>query len=100
MSFVAISKVQYPHSHENAIVDVGKAMMPIAQMQLGFIDVSFHQTLNKNETMMIWQWQTQHDHEACLNCREMAELMQQYGPLFAEEGVSVSVEIYQRLAQA
>lgn len=98
MSFVAISKVQYPDDFKNEIEEVGKAMMPIAQMLPGFIDVAFHQTINKNETMMIWQWQTQQHHEACLNCSEMAELMQQYGPLFAEKGVTVSVEIYQRLA--
>jgi quinol monooxygenase YgiN len=100
MSFVAISKVKYPESKKHAIEEAGKAMMLIAKMQPGFIDVSFHQALNKSETMMIWQWQTQQHHEACLICSEMADLMQQYGPLFAEEDVSVSVEIYQRLAQA
>jgi quinol monooxygenase YgiN len=99
MTFVAISKVQYPEALKQQIETVGLAMIPIAQLQPGCNDVSFHQTLNKNETMMIWHWQTQQHHEACLSCSEMAKLMQQYGPLFAEASVVVSVEIYQRLGE-
>ena len=97
MTFVAISKVSYPDHLKSEIEAVGRAMIPIAKTQPGFINVAFHQSLQKNQTMMIWEWQRKEDHEACLNSPQMNELMKDSGALFSETGIEVKIETYEKV---
>lgn len=97
MTFVAISKVKYPDHLKIRIQQVGLDMLPVARAQPGFVSVSFHQSADKNETMMYWEWESQSDHEACMNSNEWAGIMAKHGALFSEEGVEFSIELFERL---
>lgn len=98
MSFVAISKVSYPDSLKDQIQAVGLKMIPVAKLQPGFISISFHQSMDKNETMMYWDWESEADHQACMACSDWSVVMEKAGALFQSEGVGFVIESYQRLA--
>ena len=98
MSFVAISKVKYPKSLKKEIHAFGINMIPFAKLQPGLISVSFHQSIDIDETMMYWEWETQSDHEACMKSPDWEALMEKSGGLFQSEGVEFSLETYERLA--
>lgn len=98
MSFVAISKVKYPKSLKEQIHAFGISMIPSAKLQPGLIFVSFHQSTDKDETMMYWEWETQAHHEACMESPDWKALMEKSGGLFQSEGVEFSLETYERLA--
>ena len=98
MSFVAISKVKYPKSLKEEIHSFGISMIPLAKSQPGFVSISFHQSTDEDETMMYWEWNTQADHEACMNSVDWNKLMEKSGGLFQTEGVDFSLATYVRLA--
>ncbi|MEM8498056.1 MAG: antibiotic biosynthesis monooxygenase [Pseudomonadota bacterium] len=98
MSFVAISKVKYPEPLKKQIHSFGMRMLPLAQVQPGFISISFHQSTDAAETMMYWEWNTQSDHEACMKSPAWNALMSNSGELFQSEGVEFSISTYERLA--
>lgn len=97
MSFVAISKVEYPPHLKNEIEQVGLAMIPIAQAQAGYMNVTFHQSLQRDQTMMIWEWQSADNHADCLNSEQMNQLMKASGALFADPAVSIAIETYEKV---
>lgn len=97
MSFVAISKIQYPADLKEAIYAVGKNMIPIAKRQPGFISIAFHQSVNKNETMMYWEWASEQDHLNCMKSDDWRAIMDLSTSLFHSEGVELSIESYERL---
>ena len=98
MSFVVITKVQYPDEIEESLLEVGKAMIPIAQQQPGFIAVTYNLSNEGNETMMYWEWQTEADHEACMNSPDWLKIVEQSAQIFQTEGVEFSMESYERIA--
>lgn len=98
MSFVAVSKVKYPEALKKEIQDVGRAMIPTAKRQPGFISIAFHQSTASNETMMYWEWESQADHEACMACADWQAVMEKSKTLFEAEGVAFSLETFDRLA--
>ncbi len=55
MSFVAISKAIYPALLRDEVHAVGLNMTQVAKAQPGYISVAFHQSSDKNETMMYWE---------------------------------------------
>ena len=97
MSFVAISKVAYPSQLQEKIQAVGIEMLPVARRQPGFISVAFHQSSEKNETMMYWEWESQSDHEACMQSEEWGAIMEKHSAVIASDGVKFSIETYERL---
>lgn len=97
MSFVAISKVSYPIELQEKVQSVGLAMVPIAKKQPGFVSVAFHQSVDKNETMMYWEWQSKADHEACMQSKDWSNIMERTGALFESKGVEYSLEAYDRI---
>jgi quinol monooxygenase YgiN len=97
MSFVAISKVKYPAELKEAIHAVGINMIPIAKRQPGFVSIAFHQSTEKNETMMYWQWQSEQDHLACMQADDWQAIIELSKSLFQSEGVELSIESYERL---
>lgn len=97
MSFVAVSKVKYPDFLKERIQAVGLEMLPVAKLQPGFISIAFHQSSDKNETMMYWEWQSKSDHEACMQSKDWAAIMDNSGALFQSEGVEFSIETYERI---
>lgn len=98
MSFVAISKVIYPNQLREEMHSFGLKMLPLANAQPGFVSISFHQSTTENQTMMLWEWETEADHEACIKSPDWSELMASSGELFESEGVEFSLETYERLA--
>ncbi len=98
MSFVVISKVKYPEMLKEEIHSFGIRMLPVAKAQPGFISISFHQSMDQNETMMYWEWNTPLDHEACMKSSDWNDLMVKSGELFQSEGVEFSMASYERLA--
>lgn len=98
MSFVAISKVKYPTLLRDEVHAVGLKMLPVAKVQPGFISVAFHQSSDKNETMMYWEWESKSDHEACMRSGDWSAVMENSGSLFQSEGVEFLIETYERLA--
>ena len=97
MSFVAISKVKYPPSLEQEIQAIGLSMLPVAERQPGFISIAFHKSNNANETMMYWQWQSESDHQACMDSEDWADIMKQSAAIFETDGVEFSIETYKRI---
>jgi len=98
MSFVAISKLKYPAELKEAIHAVGLNMIPIAKRQAGFVSIAFHQSTDKNETMMYWQWESEQDHQACMKSDDWQAIMNLSASLFQSEGVEFSIESYEKLA--
>ena len=98
MSFVAVSTVKYPTELKEAIHAVGMNMIPIAKRQTGFVSIAFHQSIDKNETMMYWQWESEQDHLACMQSDDWQAIMKLSKSLFQAEGVSFSIETFERLA--
>ena len=97
MSFIAMSRVKFPPALGDAVRTVGHRLIPIARDQPGLIDIAFHQSLEGDETVMIWEWRTRADHEACQHSPTWAKLMQEAGDLFQSPGVAFSLETYERL---
>lgn len=98
MSFVAISTVKYPADLKEAIHAVGLNMIPIAKRQPGFVSIAFHQSCDKNETMMYWQWESEEDHKACMQSKDWQAIMELSASLFQSERVSFSVEGFEKIA--
>jgi quinol monooxygenase YgiN len=97
MSFVAISKVTYPANMKQEIQAVGLEMLPLARKQAGFISVAFHQSDEKDETMMVWEWETKSHHESCMQSKDWGALMERHGATFSQEAVQFILETYERL---
>ncbi|MFK8049760.1 MAG: antibiotic biosynthesis monooxygenase [Halioglobus sp.] len=98
MSFVAISTVGFPSALREEMHAVGLSMIPIAKTQPGFLSVAFHQSVDANETMMYWEWETGADHENCMRSDDWASLMSTHAELFQSEGVTFKILTYDRLA--
>lgn len=98
MSFVAITKVRYPHDIQDQIHAFGLKILPIARQQPGFIAIRFHESLDASETLMYWEWESVPDHEAFMVTPAWESLMAHAKPLFETEGVEFSSERYERLA--
>jgi len=98
MTFVAISKVSFPDSLREQVQSAGRAMIPIARQQPGFIGVAFHQSLDASQTMMYWEWESQSDHHACMQSEEWTTIMQDFGAVFSQENVEFSIETFEKLA--
>ncbi|GLR73111.1 antibiotic biosynthesis monooxygenase [Agaribacter marinus] len=98
MSFVAISRVKFPSELKARIHAFGLSMIPLAQRHPGFVSISFHESLESNETMMYWEWESQSHHEACMQSKDWMILMEQSGRLFATEGVEFMVDTYSKLS--
>ena len=98
MSFVAFSKIKYPSALKEKILKFGLEMLPLAKLQPGFISISFHQSTEINETMMYWEWESQSDHEACMQSKDWNDLMENSGTLFQTENVEFTIQTYERLA--
>lgn len=98
MSFVAISKVSFPAELKDKIQETGLQMIPIAKTQAGFISIAFHESLEQNETMMYWEWETKADHENCMNSDDWSELMDKNGLIFQSEGVEFSINTYKKIS--
>ncbi len=97
MSFVAISRVTYPTALKEQIQAVGLKMLPVAKAQPGLIHIAFHQSCDKNETMMYWEWQSKSDHEACMQSKDWTDITNSSEALFKSEGVTFSLQTYERL---
>lgn len=97
MNFVAISKVTYSAHLRQEIQAVGLEMLPVARKQPGFISVAFHQSNEKDETMMYWEWESQLHHESCMQSKDWAAIMERHGATFSQEGVQFILETYERL---
>ena len=97
MSFVAVSKVNYPQAMREQIQAVGMQMLPVARSQPGFISIAFHQATDSNETMMYWEWESKEAHESCMQSPDWLEIMKNSAELFQTEGVGFSIETYERL---
>ena len=98
MSFVAISKVKYPAPLKDQIVAFGLKMLPMAKLQPGLISISFHQSYESNETMMYWEWESQLNHEACMQSKDWSVLMDESGAIFQTGNVEFTIQTYERLA--
>jgi heme-degrading monooxygenase HmoA len=98
MSFVAISKVRYPPCLKDKIHEFCLEMLPMAKLQPGFISIRFHQSQERNETMMYWEWGSQSDHEACMQSKDWCVLMDKSGSLLQSSGVEFTIKTYERLA--
>ncbi|TQV84859.1 putative quinol monooxygenase [Aliikangiella coralliicola] len=98
MSFVAISKVKFPPALKEAIHAFGLEMVAEAKSQAGLISISFHQSHDENETMMYWEWESQEDHERCMQSEDWNVLMKKSGTLFQSSDVVFSIQTYNRLA--
>ena len=98
MSFVAITKVKFPNELKSKIHSVGLAMLPIAKPQPGFISIGFHQSNDRNETMMYWEWESEANYKACMQSPDWALLMERHSVLFASDGVEFLIDTYERLA--
>ncbi len=97
MSFVAISRVNFPAHLREQVLKVGMEMLPVARKQPGYIHVAFHQSSDRPQTMMYWEWGSEADHEACMQSADWGEIMQRHGAVFAADGVEFSVETFFRL---
>lgn len=97
MNFVAISKVSFPTHLKHEIHAVGLEMLPVAQKQPGYVSIAFHQSNDKDETMMYWEWESQSHHEACMQSKDWSAIMQRHEALFSQEGVQFILETYERL---
>jgi len=97
MSFVAISSVAYPESLREDIQHVGLAMLPVARQQPGLISIAFHQSNDKNETMMYWEWESQAHHEACMQSDDWQAIMAAHGAVFSQTGVEFTLQTFERI---
>jgi hypothetical protein len=98
MSFKAISRVKFPDSMRDKVISVGVKMLPIANRQAGLISVSFNESVDSNETMMIWDWESKADHEACMASEDWAQLMQESASIFQTEAVEFFISYYESVA--
>jgi len=60
--FIAISKVKYPKYLKERLYGIGLKMLPVARKKPGLISVSFNQFTDSDETIMIWEWETEASH--------------------------------------
>jgi len=72
--------------------------LPIARKQLGFISIAFHQSIEANETMMYWDWESKADHEACMASEDWRIVMEQSNSVFSVDGIEFSLETFERIA--
>lgn len=98
MSFVAISKLSFPAELAEKLIAVGHEMIPLAKKQKGFISIAFHHSEQENQTAMVWEWESEADHLACMQSSDWSAIMEKHGTLFQSQGVEFSLETYQRLA--
>ena len=99
MSFMAISKVKYPKHMKEQLHSMGLKMLPLARKQPGLISVSFNQSVDSDETMMFWEWQSKSNHEACMCSDDWAQLMGESGEIFQAEGVEFSISTYESIGE-
>lgn len=97
MSFVAVSKVSFPAALKKEIQAIGLEMLPVARSQVGFISIAIHQSNEKNETMMYWEWESRSHHEACMKSEDWRAILVRHDSIFSQDGVQFSLETYERL---
>ena len=97
MSFVAISKVKYPPHLRKAIQAAGLEMLPVARAQAGLIFSAFHQSEDRDETMMYLEWESQAHHEACMQSKDWNAVLSEHKSVFSNEGVEFASETFKRL---
>ncbi len=97
MSFVAVSKVKYPAFLRQDIHNAGLTMLPVAKKQAGLISISFHQSCDEDETIMVWEWESQANHEACMASSDWAAIVEQTRSAFESQEIEFSISTYERL---
>ncbi len=97
MSFVVISKVNYPAELESKIQQAGLELVPVIRAQPGIISFSFHKGNEENCTMMYWQCESQDAYAACFQAQEWLAIMETHKALFQSEGVGFSQSTFTKL---
>ena len=98
MSFIAITKVTYPEALEDQIRRAGFDIVAFAKKQTGLITIDFHRSTSLNETLMVWEWRDQLDHQRCMESEVWSLLLKKVGMVFNNEGVEFSIATYERLS--
>ena len=97
MKYVVVTKVAYPPSLEKQALEAGRRTVEFASSMTGLNSISLHQSTDGNETMMVWEWESQRDCEEGMTSDQWAQHTMALNELIPSDQIEFSFESYLRI---
>lgn len=100
MSVFAISRTFYEDEVRGSVKDLSRKSKGIFKGQNGFRSIQEYSSRDRNEIMLIIEWEDENCYRACQMCPQWGELMPEYNKLMVSQKMRMEIGLYQNMDQA
>ena len=98
MTYMVLSKVAYPSKLEAEVIKAGRKTRELVKNVAGLSEISFFQSNERNETIMLWYWESQEDHNNFMQSDEWKAHSITLGQILPYDEIEFSSQSFTPLA--
>lgn len=98
-AFTVLVTLKVPESHQQDVLRLAEGHLPIFAQQPGFIAAQVYYSHDQTRVLTFLQWETQADHEACMQSPDWAQANPQFTVLLDKGTMQMDVRTYEVAAR-